>query len=261
MRQTIGALVLATLALACETPDPDRDGFVVVDEAARAAGIEIEVSGERHTGELPVVVPEGAEAAVVRPEGLEAIEVGPGELLEVRGPDGTTRRSAAPRDSIWLAGDTASVSSFAEMIGARATPLPTGGWAVEGPNAFVLASLIGTGSGVAVLPPADHPDVVEVGLFLDRPTPAAEAAVALEGPTPDAASLVGLYAHGDVSLLLDAAGGWSLFTTDVDHPVRAGTYRPRPGGVDFIPNDGGATAVMELTSGALVDDLGVSFTP
>lgn len=264
MRPTIAVLALALVALGCEAPDPERDGFLVVDEAARAAGIEVEVSGERHSGELPVAVPEGAEAAVVRAAGREPIEVGPGELIEVVGPDGATRRGAVPRDSIWLAGDAASVSAFAEMIGARATPLPSGGWAVEGPNAFVLAAMVGTGPGVGVtsmLPPPPRADVVEVGLFLDRATPTGEDAPALDGPVPEAAALVGLYVHGDVSLLLDAAGGWSLFTTDPDHPLRAGTYRPRPGGVDFIPNDGGPVAVMERTGDALVDDLGVTFDP
>lgn len=239
---------------------------MVVDEDARNAGIAVEVSGERHSGALPVAIPEGAEAAVVRPGGVEPIAVEPGELVEVVGASGELRHRDTPRDQIWVGGDEASVTAFAEMIGARATRLPSGGWAVEGPDAFVLASLMGSVSGVgalAMVPPADRPDVIDVALFVDRAPVERTAAddAALAGPTPDAASLVGLYAHGDVSLLLDAAGGWSLWTTDPEQPVRAGTYRPRPGGVDFVPNDGGAVAVMELTGDALVDDLGVSFAP
>ena len=82
MRNTIAALALGLLAIACEAPDPERDGFVVVDEDARNAGIAVEVSGERHSGALPVAIPEGAEAAVVRPGGVEPIAVEPGELVE-----------------------------------------------------------------------------------------------------------------------------------------------------------------------------------
>ncbi len=257
----LGAIVVG---LACEAPDPERDGFVVVDEAARAAGVEVEVSGQRHAGALPVAVLEGEEAAVIRREGREPIEVAPGELVEVVGPEGAVRRGPAPRDSIWLGGDEAQVAALAELIGARATPRPGGGWSVEGPHAFVLAAMIGGDPGIgavhSMVAATSRADLVEVGLFLDRPTPDPDA-TPLAGETPDAAALVGLYAHGDVSLLLDAAGGWSLFVGGDEAPVRGGTYRARPGGVDLVPNDGGTPAVLALTGEALVDDLGVSFTP
>lgn len=265
MRYAIPALgAVLALGLACEAPDPERDGFVVVDEAARAAGVEVEVAGARHAGALPVAVLEGEEAAVIRRGGREAIAVGPGELVEVVGPEGAVRRGRAPRDSIWLGGDEASVAALAEMIGARATPLPGGGWSLEGSHAFVLASMIGSGPGVGAvhsMTAASQPsDVVQVGLFLDRPTADPDASP-LEGATPDAAALVGLYVHGDVRLLLDAAGGWSLFVGDDERPARGGTYGARPGGVELLPNDGGSAAVMALTGEALVDDLGVSFSP
>ena len=260
MNEKLGTLLLATLALACEGPDPTRDGFVLIDERAAAAGIELEIDGERHPGRLPLVVPEGAEAAIRRPSGAEPLAVGAGELVQVVGAAGEIQRGEVPRDQIWVQGEAASVSAFAEMIGASATRLPGGGWAVEGPDAFVLASLMGGLTDVRALSGRPDPssDVIDVGVFLGPRTPAAPALEAPMGPVPDAAALVGLYTHDDVSLLLDAAGGYVL-SRGVEHRLGSGTYRPRPGGVDFMPNDGGAGAVMDLDGGALVDDLGIGF--
>jgi len=265
MRNSLGALVLLLLALACEGPDPERDGFVLVDQSAIAAGIEVTIDGERHASHLPLVVPEGAEAAIVHASGLdEPFAVGAGELVEVVGPDGELRRATAPRDRVWVEGEPASVTAFAQMIGAEATRLPGGDWAVSGPDAFVLASLMGGLTDVrAIAPaPATTSNIVDVGVFLGRrgtPPSADLRAVEPRGPVPDAAALVGLYQHGRIGLLLDAAGGYTLFESSLEHAVVSGRYRPRPGGVDFIPNDGGAAAVMELEGERLVDDLGIGF--
>ena len=267
MRKQLGALLLALLTLGCAGPDPERDGFVLVDPVAAAAGIELEIDGERLSGRLPLAVPEGAEASIVRPSGIQPFQVTAGELVEIVGRDGEMHRRDVPRDQVWVEGEAASVSAFAEMIGAHATPLPNGGWAVSGPDAFVLASLIGDLAEVNAIsrPPSRTPGVVDVGVFLgpraNVPAPESDSSTTPNrgGPTPDAAALVGLYTHGTVSLLLDAAGEYSVFGVDLAQPVVTGTYRPRPGGVDFIPNDGGPRAVMELEGEQLVDDLGIGF--
>lgn len=261
------AIAIAAVALACEKPDPARDGFLLVDEEARAAGISVEVSGQAHEGVAPVPVPEGAEARVVRPSGTEPVEVPPGELVRVRGEDGWLERTDAPRDSILVSGDEAAVGAMAEMIGARVSRGPDGRYLVEGPDAFVLAALIGaqpgvTGIGAPVSRRAEEADVLDVGFELTAPPrddARDEDLEAADLPTPDAAALVGLYHHGDVGLLLDALGGYALMYRG--EVVRRGVFRVRPGGVDFVPDDGGEVATMDLSGERLVDHVGIDFNP
>lgn len=270
MRARIGmvAALLLWALIGCEAPDADRDGFVIVDEEARAAGVAVEVDGVTHEGALPVAVPGGGEAAVRRRDGESSLTVAPGELIEVVGAGGEVRRMAVPRDGFVVDGEPDAVRSFAEMIGAQATPTLPGRFMIRGPNAFALAALIGRAPGVRGMRPAEPTavDVLDVGFVLERGAPESTEAVEGQtaaalpaGPTPDPTALVGLYQHGDVGLLLDAAGGYAL--SRGDQVLRRGRYRPRPGGVDFVPDDGGEVATMALAGEQLVDDVGIEFTP
>ncbi|MGE0788222.1 MAG: hypothetical protein AB7S26_21295 [Sandaracinaceae bacterium] len=266
-----GAFGLAVVG--CETPDAERDGFVIVDQGARAAGIALDVDGERHEGSMPVAVPEGAGASILR-EGAwgtseERIAVAPGELVEIVGAEGEVRRHAVQRDALFVAGEEPEVRAMADLIGARATRRADGSWSLDGPNAFVLAALVGAMPGVrAVTGPAavaaSPPDVVEVDLFLrGTAAPSSDADAeddASDAALPDAAALVGVYHHGAITLILDAMGGYSLFDAN-DTVVRRGTFEPRPGGVRFVPEGGGAIARMDLSGDLLVDDLGVGYAP
>lgn len=261
------SLALA-LAAACEGPDPERDGFVLVDDEARAAGIELAVSGEARTGALPVAVPEGADARVVRDGAEEPLVVAPGELVEVVGPNGEIRRSDVPRDRIGVNGDRDAVLAFAEMIGARADRGPDGRWMIEGRDAFVLAALMGDVPGVSVgalhtITGGPRPgDALAHGFVLDHPAldgSERSDAPAHEGPTPDPAALVGVYSHASVMLVLDAAGGYAVLSEGRD--VARGVFEVRPGGVDFVPADAGDRWTMELTGEQLVDDVGIDFAP
>lgn len=255
---------LAIVLAACATPDPEHDGFLLVDEEARSAGISVSVSGRSHDGVSPVAVPEGARAEVLRPdESPETVIVQPGELVQVRGADGALVRGDAPRDSLLVSGEEAAVTAMAEMIGARVSRGPDGGFLVEGPDAFLLAALVGAqpgvrGMGVPVSPAHEPSDLLDVSFEL-REAPTDPAAPAPTGPIPDAAALVGLYHHGGVSLLLDAAGGYTLMNRN--EVVRRGVFRPRPGGVDFVPDDGGEVATMDLSGEQLVDPVGIEFQP
>ena len=260
-----GIVAAFALAGACERPDAERDGFLLVDEEARAAGIEVAVSGEARSGALPVTVPEGAEAAVRRRGSEEPLVVLPGELVEVIGPSGEIRRSEVPRDRIGVSGERDAVLAFAEMIGARADRGSDGRWRVEGPDAFLLAALMGDVPGVSVgalrsaaagsRPSAQ--DALDVSFVLEHPVRA--DAPALEGPTPDPAALVGVYSHASVMLVLDAAGGYAVLSGGQD--VAHGAFHVRPGGVDFVPADVGDPWTMELSGAQLVDDVGIDFAP
>ncbi len=270
MRAARGLTVTLALgmlaAAACEAPDPARDGFVLVDEEARAAGIAVEVAGELHDGVAPVTVPEGAPAALRGPDGIAPLVVEPGELIEVRGPDGEVVRSLAPRDAVAVRGDEAATRLMAEMMGAEVRRGPTGELVLEGPNAFVLAAVLGAqpgiqGFGAPAATRAATRDALDVGFLMEAPrqatieTPAdAEGAAAF---TPDPAALVGLYHHGEVGLLLDASGGYAVMRGG--EVVVRGTFSVCPGGVDFAPDGGGPIARMRLTGETLVDSVGVEF--
>lgn len=260
--------MLAVGVLGCRGPDLTEDGFVLIDEAARQRGIAIEVSGERHDGRLPVVVHEGADTRVIRPSGPEAITVDPGELLRIIGPEGDLEFGSAPRNRVLVDGDMHEILALADMVGGRARRRASGDWVLEGPDAFVRLALM-RGMGVAASVRLGTPSTVtpraaeHVQLFLqpdavhasDRPTPAPT------GPIPDAAALVGLYAHAGVSLLLDASGGYAVFAEDLDRPVRRGRFTPCQGGVELIANDGHSRTRLTLTGEHLVDELGIDFQP
>ena len=269
-RSVFVILVPSLLAVSCAGPDPEHDGFVLIDSEARASGIALELDGERTEAVLPVAVPAGEPARILRPgEGDEVVVLAPGETLEVTGPEGVVRRAWASRDSLVVSGSYDAVAAFAELTGATGRPAGDGRYLLEGTDVWLLAAWVGQVPGITGASAVAPARASYTSALLEGRSHAAEQAArahasgaradcAGEGPLADAASLVGVYEGRGALMILDAAGGYTIRAGGEE---RRGTVRPCPGSVVFEPDDGGAPAVMLLRGEDLVDDLDITYTP
>ncbi|AKF07153.1 hypothetical protein [Sandaracinus amylolyticus] len=257
------ALALMLLILgSCAAPDAEETAVLLLDEDARAAGIALEVGGETVESALPVPVAVDDEAYLVRPEGRERLALAPGELVEIRGPDGEVQRGAVDADRFVITGTHAGALSLGEMLGARVEPLSGARYALHAPGVTWVAALlhdvevegVRASSFEQGLAAGDLTWHERSALELDHVVPEPDD----DGAIPDAAALVGAYAYSDVLFVLDAAGGYLLRTAE---GTTRGTYRPAPGGIELAPHGGETTIRMRLWNDALVDDVGVRLAP
>lgn len=252
--------VLALVAVAaCADPHSDRAALLSLDRDAREAGIQLEVSGERLAPELPVAVDPSEEAWVVRPDARERLVPTPGEWIELRGAEGRATHAAIDPDRFVATGDASSAAALAELLGASVDPIGGDRWAFHAPGVVWVAALFardrGVASGLGTSPLDTSPLVA--GLAAgdtawrargpSEPPPAVDRDVL--GEVPDAASLVGVYRHADVVLVVDASGGYSLV---VASRRTHGTFLPMPGGVRFTGDDGDVTE-LDLRGDVLTD--------
>lgn len=262
--------LLALAACGCGGVDTEESAILSLDERARAAGIGLEVAGERVDGALPVAVPVDEDAYVIRAGGRERLALAPGERIEVRGPEGEVLRGSIDADRFVVTGTAEGAASLAELLGARLEPLSRSEWALSAPGVLWAAALIrdvdvpgvraasslGASSFERALAEGDGAWAVRgEAIFVDRATLDADEA---RGAIPDAAALVGVYGYGDVLFVLDAAGGYLLRTSE---GAVHGTYRPCAGGVELRP-ESGAPFRMRLFGESLVDEeVGLALAP
>jgi hypothetical protein len=217
--------------------------YVVLDEPARAALVEVEAGGRAHTGALPLEVEGGMTADLVTPNGRRPLRTAPGMVYEVRGAAtevlawrlGVDVRS----DAVEVGGPEGVVRPLATALGARPPQPWNGRWRLEGADVLLRLSWMG-----------DVAEISPVALVLTEPAreraraewrmaPGAVRSARLEALVPDAAqaALVGLYTS-DVgqSLFLDAEGGFVLQKDCDPSPVR-GSYRSHQGRVELDGTD------------------------
>jgi len=269
MRRREIAIVVGVLLVSCAAPDAEESAILLLDEDARAAGIGLEVGGEAVEGGLPVAVPSDEDAFVVRPAGRERLSLSPGEMIEVRGPDGEIERGPVDADRLVVSGTRESAGTLAELLGgASVEPLSGSRFALRAPGVtWIAAALHGTelGGGAArAASQFEHGLAAgdsawrdrEGAVFVTAGAPGSARSDDLE--VPDAAALVGAYAHADVLFVLDAAGGFLLRTREGS---TRGTYVACPGGVAVRPEGGGAGWTMRLFGESLVDGVGLALAP
>lgn len=219
MRQTTWLGILLVGA-GCGTGE--GTAYILLDETARAARIEVEVDGRVHAGALPLEVEPASRVELLAPAGRRRLDVVSGHLYEARGGGGEVRDNLlgteVRADLVGLAGPEGVVRDLASALGARAPERWNGRWRVEGPDALVRLAWMGDQAGVTAVIPV----VTEAGqaraatelaqLMEGLPVPA--PAVRRRDPAPIAA-LVGFYT-GDPgphvephSLHLDAEGNFT----------------------------------------------------
>jgi hypothetical protein len=137
------AAVLVGTAIAlcgCSSVEASGTALVLLDDEARAAGIEIAVDGEAQADEGPIAVPSRGRVEVRRGLHHESLETTPGEVVAIEGAEGRVRHGVDPGRLV-LDGDRAQALSFAELAGVQAVPLPDGRFLIDGENAMWTALL------------------------------------------------------------------------------------------------------------------------
>jgi len=242
---------LGLLALGCGTGE--GASYVVLDESARAALVEVDVGGRAHGGALPLEVEAGAPVTLFTVNGRRPLRAAPGMVYEVRGPAGDVRAwrltGDVRTDLVEVGGPERVVRDLASALGARVPQPWSGRWRLEGPDALLRLSWMG-----------DVAEISQVALVLTEAARAQELAewaqpamvpkVARGVRTADAtlATLVGLYtSDAGHALFLDAEGGFVLQKGCDPAPVQ-GTYRRSGARIDL---DGTDLALTMDASGRL----------
>jgi len=239
---------LGLVALGCGTGE--GASYVVLDEPARAALVEVEAGGRDHGGALPLEVEAGAPVTLLTPGGRRPLRVVPGMVYEVRGPAADVRAwrltADVRTDLVEVAGPESVVRNLASALGAR-TPEPWNGrWRLAGPDALLRLSWMGDVAEVTKVAVVLTDDAREGALAewheLSRLVPKTT------GPgVEDPAQMVGFYTSDDGrSLFLDAEGGFAL-QKDCG-PLIGGSYHRRNGRIEL---DGTNLALTIDASGRL----------
>lgn len=261
-------LILVVIALAgCAGPEPGDTGYVVLDEEARAAGLAVDTGDGRapHSSALPIPVSAHDDVAIVA-HGMRApLIVAPGETVEVKDARGTLVRGTARADRLVITGGHANAVALAQMLGATLVDRPDGRIELAGDDVLLAAALYGDAEGITaasvllsgtstegaapwVLGDTTPERAAAMPVSEDRiGAPVADVAVPA---SIDPASLVGLYEAQGVTLLVDAAGGYSLSGVGV---AQHGRWSVSGGRLVLLAD--GTTGGVAIGVGADADEL------
>ena len=240
--------------------------YVLLDESARAARVEVEAGGRFHGGAMPLEVEAGTQVDVVTLFGRHPLRVATGRVYQVQGSAGNVFQSALGLD---VRGDLVEVGApepvarnLASALGAQAEPW-NGRWRLQGPDVLARLSWMGDVADVSPVVPVlteaareqARAQWVERATGTRLPPPAAGPADALR------AALVGLYLSdapaGELpaQLFLDAEGGFSLEKGCDPAPVH-GTYQQRDGRIELL----GTNLALTIGSSGRLEGPGLVFS-
>jgi hypothetical protein len=247
-RTVVLSLCVSGCAMAAE---PDR-AFVVVDEAARAAGYGIEVEGIASPRAFPTSLFEGERAAIVGPGSIRDLPDAPfvvvtGETGEIVGFEASEVRP----DLLFVRGDAAAVEALAAMLGADLSSRDDGGYLLLAPTVWETSSDLEDLEGIFETLPAS-----ETELPLRDRSALRSAALGDEGSIlrtsildampSEIGDLVGVYSTPGGTLLVDAAGGFTL--CGGESSVSSGSVRYERGRVTLVDRQG-TTSVLSIGNG------------
>jgi hypothetical protein len=134
----------AVLIAACGSAEPDSNGYVLLDPAARQAGLSVEVNEQAVTSALPVAVSPGKRVTLVGPEENQVIEVAAGEVVHVQGgahPTVTHLKIGKDVEAgeLRVVGDEPSARQLASELGASVESAH-GEWHLRSPELFSITS-------------------------------------------------------------------------------------------------------------------------
>ncbi|WP_437590218.1 hypothetical protein [Sorangium sp. So ce1000] len=231
----------ALLSAGCAQPidAPDATAYVLLDPAARARWT-VASDGWQGAPVLPVAL-DVQEPAVLRgPERAKPIALRGGMLAHVRGAEGEVRWLAlgdeARDDRLTLDASEAAAAALAALVGGEIAARRDGLWTLTAPDLLERGSFLEPPEGVFEVLPYLQRDPGEPAAFV--PSAAQDALDALAAvpaaaggsargalePGSAEAELVGLYAAGPRTLLLDASGGFTLEDRCTGEVVASGAY-------------------------------------
>lgn len=264
----------ALLSAGCSQPidAPDATAYVLLDPAARARWT-VASDGWQGAPILPVAL-DVEETAVLRgPEGAARIALRGGMLAHVRGAEGEIRWLAlgeeARDDRLTLHASKAAAAALAALVGGEISRRRDGMWTLTAPDLLERGSFLDPPEGVIeALPDAQRdpgepaafaPSAAQDALDALAAVPAAARGGALE-PGSAEAELVGLYAAGLRTLLLDASGGFTLEDRCTGEVVATGQYSAAGDRV-MLRSAGAASIVLDRDRDRLVQPGGSAFAP
>ncbi|WP_437609832.1 hypothetical protein WMF20_00890 [Sorangium sp. So ce834] len=228
----------APLSAGCARPidAPDGTAYVLLDPAARARWT-VESDGWRGAPVLPVAL-DAAEPALLRgPGGAEVLELRGGMLAHVRGGGGEVRWLAvgeeARDDRLTVRASEAAAAALAALVDGEITARRDGLWTLAAPDLLERGSFLEPPAGViealpdtprdrAAFTPSASQDALDA---LAAPAAAAAGSAAgTQEPGSAEAELVGLYAAGLRTLLLDASGGFTIEDRCTGAVIATGAY-------------------------------------
>ncbi|WP_437335349.1 hypothetical protein [Sorangium sp. So ce394] len=227
----------APLSAGCARPidAPDGTAYVLLDPAARARWT-VESDGWRGAPVLPVAL-DAAEPALLRgPGGAEVLELRGGMLAHVRGGGGEVRWLAvgdeARDDRLTVRASEAAAAALAALVDGEITARRDGLWTLAAPDLLERGSFLEPPAGViealpdtprdrASFTPSASQDALDA---LAAPAAAAGSAAGAQEPGSAEAELVGLYAAGLRTLLLDASGGFTIEDGCTGAVIATGEY-------------------------------------
>jgi hypothetical protein len=219
--------------------------YILLDQEARAARVEVEVDGRPFGGALPIEVQAGGEVLLVTPVERRRLAIAPATLYEARGWPVAVVPSRLGEDVrtdlVDVDGPAARVRDLGSALGAG-TPEPwVGHWRLQGADVLVRLAWMG-----------DLPDISAVAAIpTETPRAAGVPAPAVSSdPDPALAPLVGLYVsragRTPSTLFLDAGGGFELLGDCASGP-RTGRYHVADGRLSLA----GAGLTFTIAAGRL----------
>jgi hypothetical protein len=191
--------------------------YILLDDQARAAGVEVEVDGLPHGGALPLEVEAGGRVEVRGGTARASVAVEGGRLYHVRGAQAVVVEWALGQqvqiDLAQVAGPPVALQMLASALGARKEGAGDR-FRLQGPDVFVRLAWLGDRPEITAVEPVLAPDAIEETRLGNAPgfverflLPAARPREAAGRGDPTLAPLVGLYTGGaGESIFLDAGG-------------------------------------------------------
>ncbi|WP_437967921.1 hypothetical protein WMF04_00870 [Sorangium sp. So ce260] len=230
----------ALLAAGCaqSTDAPGATAYVLLDPAARARWT-VASDGWQGAPILPVALDVEEPALLRGPERAELLPLRGGMLAHVRGAEGEVRWLAvgeeARDDRLTLHASEAAAAALAALVGGEISARRDGLWTLTAPDLLERGSFLEPPAGVlealpdtprapgdpAAFTPSAAQDALDA--LAAVPAPGGGAPGAAEPGSAEAA-LVGLYAAGTRTLLLDASGGFTIEDGCTGEVLATGTY-------------------------------------
>jgi hypothetical protein len=255
----LSAPSLAACAAGFEAPE--EVGYVLLDAQARAAG-RLSHGDWEGAPLLPVALEVEAPAAFTSSAGRTEIALRPGMLAWVHGAGGAVEWQAighdASPDHLRVLGSREAAADLAQRLAGEVEGEADGAWTVTAPDVFDRGSFLAPPPGVSEVEPKPLLGLARAA------SPFGTRAVALGAGAPGAdpgVQFVGLYTHGDHTLLLDTAGGFSLAEgCSGEGSLDEGRWHTEANMVVLDGAHGQTTLVYDPRDGTLGDPSGAAFS-
>ena len=203
-------MLIALLAAGCSGASGTQNGYLLLDQAARQAGIRVEAAGYSGTPLLPLALRTDERVTLAGAAGRLPIDLRAGTLAWVRGAEAAIDWAPVDAETLIVEAPDAAAHELANLLAAESGVREDGRWRLHAPELLERATFLAPPDGIVDVQPATLDGVAHARTSLVGQALPKVAPLELAGGSPAAAQLVGLYLHDGKTLLLDAAGEYHL---------------------------------------------------